>query len=404
MAPGNTRRTVAALNLMAGLPFGIFFEAMPTYMRISHCSLAQIGLMAMAQLPWSCKILWSPFLDRYGHLDRWLRGAQLALAAVFLLLMARHNLEGGLFMLPLMAALATASAVQDSTCDAAFVHLTQALPAKEVATASSWRICAYKLSLMAFGGGAIALGSVWGWMPTFAALCALCVVSAVLMPRTLAPLGAQPTTTLSAWGRGLVLWLGHPGAWGTFAFILFYKLGLATLSPMTKPYWVDGGVNQTVLGMVSATVGLGGTVGGALLSGFLASKRGIKVPLWAGTAAEVGACLLYAMAVHLPYSPTLLTCCLLSEGLAQGMATGALMLLLTRICDSGQAATQFAALTATFGITRAVGGLLGGFVAERFGYGVLFTLLPLTCLWSLLWLPFVSRRLAVAAASDAKAP
>jgi PAT family beta-lactamase induction signal transducer AmpG len=388
---------------MAGLPFGIFFEAMPTYMRVVHCSLAQIGLMAMAQLPWSLKILWSPFLDRYGRLDRWLRAAQLGLGLVFVLLIARHPTDGGLWMLPLMVALASASAVQDTVCDAAFVHMTRMLPPKDAARAAGWRISAYKLAMMASGGGAIALGALWGWRTAFTVAAALCLASALMLPQTLRPMAAQPPVTLKAWGRALVQWLGHRGAWGTFAFILFYKLGLATLSPMTKPYWVDAGVNQTFLGMLSATVGLLSTVGGALLAGRINSHRGMILPLVAGTLAEFAACLVYALAVYLPYSPALLAVCLMGEGLAQGMATAALMQLLGHICDRSQAATQFAALTATFGITRALGGLLGGFLAEGYGYRALFSLLPFCCLWSLLWLRSVQRRLSVVLPTDATA-
>jgi len=367
-------------------------------MRVVHCSLAQIGLMAMAQLPWSLKILWSPLIDRYGRLDRWLRSAQLGLALVLTLLIVRHGMEGGLWMLPLLVALATASAVQDTISDAAFVHLTQALPASEAATAGSWRISAYKLSMMASGGGAIALGALWGWPMTFGLGAAVCLISALLLPQALRPITAQPPVTLRAWGRALRLWLDHPGAWGTFAFILLYKLGLATLNPMTKPYWVDAGVDQTFLGMFSATVGLSGTVGGALLAGRIGGRRGMIFPLVAGTLAEFAACLVYAMAAHLPYSPGLLATCLLAEGMAQGMATAALVQLLSCICDRSQAATQFAALTATFGITRALGGLLGGFVAQSYGYVALFSLLPFCCLWSLLYLRPVQRRLNVASA------
>lgn len=370
-------------------------------MRMTHSSLTDIGLVtSVAQLPWSCKVLWSPFLDRYGRLDRWLRLAQGTLAALFVLLMVRHGSTGltaAVGILPIMVALATASAVQDTVSDASFVHLTQGADAQEVAKTSSYRITAYKLAMMGAGGGAVALGSVWGWPTAFGLLAAALSTSALLLPpklRTIAPL---PSVTLRAWGRALGHWLERPGAWGTFAFILFYKLGLATLNPMTKPYWVDAGVDPTLLGLLVVTVGLGGTVGGALLAGLYVGGQSLMLPLVVGAVAESCACLIYATAVHLPYHVALLVLCLLAEGLAQGLATAALMLLLARICDRSQAATQFAALTATFGVTRAVGSMLGSRVAEHYGYAALFTLLPITCLWSLLWLGSVKRRLAAAA-------
>lgn len=370
-------------------------------MRIAHGSLADIGnITALGQLPWSCKVLWSPFFDRYGRLDRWLRLAQLLLAALFVLLMVRHDsptLSTWVGLLPIMVALATASAVQDTVSDAAFVHMSQDATAQEVAKISSWRITAYKLAMMGAGGGAVAVGATWGWPTAFGLLAALLAVSALVLPPYLRAIAPLPPVTLRAWGRALKEWLSRPGAWGTFAFILFYKLGLATLNPMTKPYWVDAGVDPALLGLLVVTVSLGGTVGGALLAGLYGGTRGMMLPLMVGAVAESCACLAYAVVVHLPYHPAFLVLCLLAEGLAQGLATAALMLLLARICDRSQAATQFAALTATFGITRALGSTLGSQVAFHYGYMALFTVLPITCLWSLLWLGSVRRRLAEAA-------
>jgi PAT family beta-lactamase induction signal transducer AmpG len=397
MAPGNTRRLLVALNLMAGLSFGIFFEAMPTYMRVIHCSLADIGLISLTQLPWSLKILWSPFIDRYGRLDRWLRAIHLSLAGIFVVLAWRHTTNSPHHMIPVMAALALASAMQDTIGDASFVHLVQGSSSAAQAAAGSLRISAYKVALMGGGGAAIVLGSVWGWAPAFLLVALTYTVSALFLPQHLRSLKAQPPMALSAWGQSLWTWLSQPGSWGTFGYILVYKLALATLNPMAKPYWVDQGVQQAWLGIICASLGLVGTVGGAIFAGFAAGSRGVVVALMTGTAAECVACLSYAAAVHVPYSPFILGFCVLAESMAQGIATAALVLLLTRICDQRQAATQFAALTATFAVTRALGGTLGGILAERIGYVLFFTLLPVTCLWSLLLLAPVRRRLAVAA-------
>ena len=280
---------------MAGLPFGIFFEVMPTYMRTVGCSLTDIGLVALAQVPWSLKLLWSPLIDRWGRLDRWLRAAQLALSVVFVAFawrdVAYAGVPGPKLFWPLMLALATAAAVQDTISDATFVQLGQnASPAERAAT-GSLRISAYKIALMGGSGAIIILGSTLGWAQSFLFAALTFTASAWLLPPRLRTLAALPAQSLAAWGRVFWRWLAAPGALGSFAYITLYKAGLATLSPMTKPFWVDRGIDAIWLGTVNGTLGLAGMVAGSLLAGVVGRRGSIVSPLLLGSVAEAVACL-----------------------------------------------------------------------------------------------------------------
>jgi hypothetical protein len=61
-----------------------------------------------------------------------------------------------------------------------------------------------------------------------------------------------------------------------------------------------------------------------------------------------------------------------------------------RICDKDQAATQYALLTALYGLTRFLGGW-SGVAAEHLGYAGFFALTFLMCGPAYLFLPWVKR-------------
>ncbi|MEG1093022.1 MAG: MFS transporter, partial [Acinetobacter sp.] len=49
-----------------GLPVGFMTHALPVILRAEGVSLAHIGGFGLLMLPWSIKIFWAPWVDRYG--------------------------------------------------------------------------------------------------------------------------------------------------------------------------------------------------------------------------------------------------------------------------------------------------------------------------------------------------
>src|SRR3972149_4900477 len=62
-----TRRTAAVslLSFSSGLPLGLVWIAIPTWMARIGVDIKIIGLFTLAQAPWTFKFLWSPLMDRY---------------------------------------------------------------------------------------------------------------------------------------------------------------------------------------------------------------------------------------------------------------------------------------------------------------------------------------------------
>ncbi len=71
-----------------GLPVGFMTHALPVILRAQGVSLAHIGGFGLLMLPWSIKIFWAAYVDRYalsrlGHYRSWIVPTQLC--SVFIL-------------------------------------------------------------------------------------------------------------------------------------------------------------------------------------------------------------------------------------------------------------------------------------------------------------------------------
>ena len=56
---------VALLQFPSGLPLGLVWLAVPTWLTEQGVDLKLVGLVTLAQAPWTFKLLWAPLMDRY---------------------------------------------------------------------------------------------------------------------------------------------------------------------------------------------------------------------------------------------------------------------------------------------------------------------------------------------------
>src|SRR5207249_4804161 len=57
--------SVTLQSFFSGMPLGLIWVAMPAWMARSGVNIKTIGLLTLAQTPWTFKFLWSPLMDRY---------------------------------------------------------------------------------------------------------------------------------------------------------------------------------------------------------------------------------------------------------------------------------------------------------------------------------------------------
>ena len=88
-----SRRTAAVVlqSFSSGLPLGLVWYAIPDWMRDIGVDIRVVGIITLAQAPWTFKVLWSPLMDRYvppfwGRRRGWMAVTQAALLLFGLML------------------------------------------------------------------------------------------------------------------------------------------------------------------------------------------------------------------------------------------------------------------------------------------------------------------------------
>ncbi len=370
---------VFVLYFAEGVPFGFVYTTLSYYLRSRGVPLEQIGILSLLGLAWSLKVLWSPLADRFGSRAAWLVPAQGMVIASLLGLAYVAEGPVSLTFWVLVGLLCLGSATQDLAVDAYTIDL---LETQELGMANGIRIGAYRVGLIAAGGGVLILSDLVGWSTTFVGvgiiMAALAVTVLVFGPFHLArPEVARVQAGQGGFSRikdsvqGL---MRHPHIGAIIVFILTYKAGDALLGAMVSAFWRDLGYSGAQFGVASITVGKLPAILGGILGGFLTARWGISRALWLLGIFQALSILGYWMAA-LPgawaYTIYLAT---LGESLAGQMGSAAFMAFLMSLCDKRFSASHYAFLSMLFGLSGRLCGYLGGWLAASFGYATFFFL------------------------------
>jgi PAT family beta-lactamase induction signal transducer AmpG len=391
---------VAVLYFAEGFPFGIVNRALPAFFKVHGVRLTHIGLLSLAGLPWTLKFLWAPAVDLWGRRRTWVLGCQglLTLALLAILVLEPWRLTG--IAWTVIFALALFSATQDIAIDAYTIELLDEKDEKEMGSASGVRVAAYYIALSAAGGLLVALPNFLSWSAAFVGAAAVMGLACLLSCRLpqirrdpLARPGGPSGQDVLEWAvrRPLEQFFGYPGFSFVMFFVLTFKLGDAALGPMVTPFWVDRQFTLLEIGAVPGTLGVASTILGALLGGTLTARWGIFRALFLLGIAQAASNLVYAAAAALPPSTPLMYTASIVESFCGGLGTAPFLAFLMSICDKAHAATQYALLSALFGLTRVLAGAASGWATEGIGYATYFTVTFFLAWPALLLLPRVRR-------------
>jgi PAT family beta-lactamase induction signal transducer AmpG len=272
---GRTLPLLFVLYFCQGLPGGFLARALPAILRQEGQSLTAVGFAGALSLPWMLKVIWAPLVDRYGHAGfgrrkSWLVPAQLGLLAMTVALMGVEPRDSLWLVALLFLVLNTFAATQDVAVDGLAVDL---LRGRQLAPGNAAQVSGFKLGNIV-GGGVLLSATFWlGWSGAFAIMAGLLLVALVLVLRFDEPVTRPSQVTLGGVLR--VLWgaLRQQGAW-FWAFLVFAKFGESFGGAMVTSMLVDQGFSLPLIGGIEGTVGGAATIGGAVLGGAVAWRRG----------------------------------------------------------------------------------------------------------------------------------
>jgi PAT family beta-lactamase induction signal transducer AmpG len=380
---------IALLYFAEGMPFGIVKEVLPVYFRVHGVSLTEIGLLSLLGVPWTLKVLWSPLVDRFGERRHWISACLVLLGALLFASTGFEPSRAALGLWAVLLAFTIVSATQDVAIDAFAIGLVDE---GEEGDANGVRVTAYRVALIAVGGGLVALAGPYGWNAVLTAAALVFLLLAACAWR--APEVRIAPEKRRGGAAALRRWLLRAGAPAVFAFVLVYKLGDAAMGPMVKPFWLDRGLAAAEVGLVSTSFGVAATIAGALVGGRLTDRWGIFAGLWVLGLAQATSNLGYAAVAWIdPPPPTLAVASLADvwaalgeparamiyaasvlESFTAGLGTAAFLAFLMHVCEKEHAAVQYALLSAVFALSRDAAGAASGWATTRLGYGGYFLL------------------------------
>lgn len=388
----------------SGLPLFLLLNLVPAWLRSSGVDLKAIGLLALIQLPYTWKFLWSPLVDRYalGRIGRrrsWMLATQIGLViAIALLGLAPTDLVA-----PSSARLAVApfllhpvtlcallivlcSATQDIALDA---YRRELLLERELGLGSSIHVTAYRVSQLIPGSLSLILSDYLPWPQIFMftalfMLPGLILTLAISEPENSA---LMPQTLRAAAIEPLREFLGRAGwrhaAW-ILAFMFFYKLGDSLCTALATPFYLDMGYSKTEIGIVAKNAGLWASIAGGLIGGLWMLRLGIARALWifgviqmlsilgfAWLAANGGhtvAQAIDAVAVQDMSRWFKLAGVVGLEAFGVGIGTAAFVAFMAAQTHPAYTATQFALFTSFMAVPRSLINASAGYLVEAIGW------------------------------------
>lgn len=370
--------TVGAEGVASGVPLMVGSKLLQGWLTASQVPLGLIGLLTIAELPYTFKLFWAPLLDRWPlpWPDRrrgWILVMQilLAIGIAAMALLRPSTSPASLTAIGVAALLlATLSATQDIVIDA---YRTDLLPEAERGPGAAAASLGYRAAMLAVGAGGFLLAGRHGWPTAFLSAAALV---AIVIPFTLTGPRLRPVqhavTSLRQAVTGPAREFLHragPGrSWLLLLLVLLYRWPDGLLSAMAIPFLKLQGFSEAQIGLVQGGWAIAATMVGTVLGGTLFAWLGMNRSLWLFAAVGAVGNLSYWALARFGGGFTGLVTAVSLENISGGMVGAVFVALLMSLCNPRFSATQYALLSGVYALSRSILSAPAGVVAERAGW------------------------------------
>lgn len=412
------RRLVATalLSFSTGLPLALTSDVLQAWVRTLGHDLRTTGAVVLVGLPMALQACWAPFIDRFaprlGTLGRrrsWMLVAQLALV-MGLVGMAftgpggvtdgappgsRHSAVGSpgsddanvaaepeapggpaesIRPLPPIAALlavavavACAAAVQEIAFNA---WRSEVFPDRSRALGASIYVAAYRVAMVASGGGVLIIAGTYGFRAGILAAAmalSLGLIGTLLAPEPPAP-HARPPSIGDAILAPLRDFLGSGGGVVILLFVLLYKLPDYLLGTMTIPLLQHVGLPVEAIGMLRSVFGIAMTIVGALIGGAVLMRLPLRRALLIFGLLQLISNAGFLLPAAGFDARWMLIAVIAVESFCTGLVASAFVAFFMASCTRRHAATQYALLTTIMLVGSRLAGPVAGAIADALGW------------------------------------
>lgn len=370
-----------------GLPFSLVHQVSAELFTAFGASLAAVSYTSFYGLAWNFKFTWSPLVERYGSLRRWIIATEILIAVVLAAVASRAG-RGDLTSVALaLVFVSILGATQDVAVDGYYIAT---LDKSAQATLSGPRVGAYRVALLVGKSGLVALAGFTSWKICFLAAAFLMASLGLfhrfaLRPgRGPSPAAASPPArdlgqslprgaagTVSAFAGSFGTFLAKPRIAPTLAFILAFKAGDALLFNMSAPFLKSLGLDTDMRGLLS-TPSLIASVAGTIVGGIVIRRLSLARTLAPIAFLQCLAIPLYSVLAALRPSFAVIAVAVSFEQLIAGLGNAALIVFLMRRAEGPHKTAHFAICTALMSVPTTLAGLVSGHLAESLGFASFF--------------------------------
>jgi len=369
--------SVSLLGFSSGLPLGLVWIALPDWMRQSGMDIRLVGLITLAQVPWTFKFLWSPLMDRYqlpwlGRRRGWMALAQIALFVLGLCLAGLGQHPDAPWVVATLAfAIAFASASQDIAFDA---YTVDVLRPDEQGIAVGAKNMFYWLGFKGLGGASIALAAQYSWPAVNILLAAVYLPMLLITWKAPEPanVSLSPRTIKEAVWNPFLGFLGRHRALEILAFVFFYKFADNLAISLIRPFLFDMGYSDLDRGLGLTLFSLIASILGTMIGGALTGVIGLGHSLWLFGFLQIFSNIGYVLVARSGVNHAVLYSASTFDNLATGLGSGAFLVLLLRLTQKRFSATQYALFSSLFSLPRIVAGPVTGFAVDAMGWEAFF--------------------------------
>ena len=370
--------SVTLMSFASGMPLGLVWIAIPDWMRDSGIDIRVVGLITLAQAPWTFKFLWSPLMDRFvppklGRRRGWAAITQVALLGLTLSLAGLgNNPDTPWVLFALTLAIGFAAATQDIAVDA---YAVDVLRPDEQAVAVGARNALYRTGMQLAGSFSITMAGWWGWPAVNILLASLYLPMLLVTFRSPDPadVAVAPKTIKEAVWYPFLGFLARHRALEILAFVFFYKLADQLVQALQRPFLVDKGYSDFDRGFVLFWIGLVANIGGTFIGGIMTRPLGLGRSLWIFGFFQIFSNVGYALLAHQAgVNRPLMWAAFFFEAFASGLGSGAFLVLMMRMTQKRFSATQYALFSSLFGLPRIISGPICGFMVYAIGWEAFF--------------------------------
>ncbi|ECA1950221.1 yersiniabactin-associated zinc MFS transporter YbtX [Salmonella enterica subsp. enterica serovar Virchow] len=384
LTTGRVMFAIAGVYVTQSLVSALSMQSLPALVRAAGGTLALAGATTLFMLPWALKFIWAPWIERWRlppdsperHSRMLILRGQIALAAILTIaaVMGWFGQEEGfpaaqivalfgLFMVAGTVA-STIDIASDGFCVDQLTH-----------TGYGWgnsvQVGGSYLGMMCGGGVFLMLSAVSGWPVAMLAMAILIMVLSLPLWRVAEPARATSIPHVPALGYTLKRRQTRLG----LLLVLMLNSGMRFVLPLLAPLLLDHGLSMSALGALfsggNVAAGIAGTLAGGLLMKYASPGRALFVAYGTQGIALLAVVMTLMMAPGHLLLPGL-QCLVIVQSISLACGLVCLYAMLMSLSSPLQAGVDFTLFQCTDAAVAILAGIIGGIVAQHFGYTACF--------------------------------